>query len=199
MPFESDGQKQYVQFLRKGLVGVDAKTGKFLWRYAKTIDMGANILTPVIAKNTIFSAGSRSGGGLVEIKVNGAAVEAKEVYFEKSVAPSIGGAVLVDGYLYGTGSTGLFCADFATGKVKWTERGVGAASLIYAEGMLYVRGHGSEIALVAANPEKYTEKGRFKQPSRSKVQGWPHPSLANGGFYVRDENVLLCFDVKDKK
>ena len=30
---EAAGRKQYVQFLDKGVVGVDAKTGRFLWRY----------------------------------------------------------------------------------------------------------------------------------------------------------------------
>src|SRR6185369_4720979 len=44
---ESGGIKQYVQLLQKGLVGVDAKTGKFLWRYGKAVSRyGANIPTP---------------------------------------------------------------------------------------------------------------------------------------------------------
>lgn len=198
MAVEVDKKKQYVQFLRKGVVGVDAKTGAFLWRYNKTVDMGANILTPVIQNNLVFTAGSRTGGGLVELKADGAGTKASEVYFEKAVAPSIGGAVLVEGHLYGTTSNGMFCADFATGKVKWTERGVGAASVCYADGHIYVRGHGNEIALVEANPTAYKEKGRFKQPERSKIQAWPHPVLANGALYLRDSTVLLCFDVKAK-
>ena len=35
MAIEAGGVKQYVTFLRKGVVGVDAKTGKFLWKYTK--------------------------------------------------------------------------------------------------------------------------------------------------------------------
>jgi len=58
---EAGGVKQYVTYLRKGLVGVDAKTGKFLWRYAKTIDPGANIMTPVVYKDRLFVSTSRGG------------------------------------------------------------------------------------------------------------------------------------------
>src|SRR4051812_8842193 len=61
---EVDGVKQYVQLLQKGLVGVDARTGKFLWRYAKPVSRyGANIPTPVAHEDKIFTAGGGGGGG----------------------------------------------------------------------------------------------------------------------------------------
>jgi hypothetical protein len=102
----------------------------------------------------------------------------------------------VDGHLYGTAGQTLFCADFATGKVKWTDRSVGPASICYADGRLYVRGHGSgDVALVEPSPEGYREKGRLKQPERSKIQAWPHPIVANGGLYLRDQDVLFCYTI----
>lgn len=200
MSVQVEQRKQYVQFMRKGVVGVDAKTGRFLWRYDRTVDQGANIMTPVVLNNRVFTSGSRTGGGLVELAVDGDAVKPKELYFEKTLAPSIGGAVLLDGHLYGTAGQTLFCAEFATGKTKWRERSVGLASLCYADGRLYVRGYNSgEMALVEPSPEGYREKGRFKQPERSKIQAWPHPVVANGGLYLRDQDVLLCYDVSDRQ
>jgi outer membrane protein assembly factor BamB len=188
------GGRQYVQFLRKGVVGVDAATGKFLWKYSKTIDMGANILTPIIVGQKVFTSGSRTGGGLVEL--NAAGNEAKELYFNTKLAPSIGGAVLVDGHLYGSTSQGVFCADFATGEIKWTNRSVGASSVCYADGRVYLRGHSTgEMAIIAANPKAYTEHGRFKQADRSKIQAWTHPVIANGCLYLRDQENLLCYKV----
>ncbi len=195
---EAGGVRQYVTFLRKGVVSVDAKTGKVLWRYAKTVDFGANILTPVVYQDKVFTAGSRSGGGLVEVKAVEGKVEAKEVYFEKALGSSIGGAVLVDGHLYGaTSGLGLYCAEFATGKVKWNEKTVGNASVCFADGRVYARGHQSgDVFLVEANPKDYVEKGRLKQPDRTKTPAWPHPVVANGGLYLRDMDVLVCYDVK---
>ncbi len=191
------GDKEYVQFLRKGLVGVDAKDGKFLWRYDHTIDQGANILTPIVSGDRIFSAGSRSGGGLIELKPENGAVKAVEAYFDRTLTPSIGGAVLVDGHIFGASAQAMFCSDFATGKVNWTDRALGAASICYADGRLYVRSHDTaEVALVEPSTEGFREKGRFPQPDRSKSKAWPHPVVANGGLYLRDQGVLLCYDVK---
>lgn len=196
---EPGGLKQYVQFLRKAVVGVDAKSGKFLWQYEKPAAMGANIFTPVATGNKVFAASGRSGGGLAELAVTDTGVSVKEVYFDKTLGAGIGGAVLLDGFLYATNSQAMFCVEFATGKVKWTERGVGAASVCYADGRLYARGHDTgDVALVEASPAGYAEKGRLKQPDRSKNKAWPHPVVANGGLYLRDQGVLLCYDVKAK-
>jgi outer membrane protein assembly factor BamB len=198
VPLDAGGVRQYVTFLRKGLVSVDAKTGKVLWRYAKTVDFGANILTPVVYQDKLFTSGSRSGGSVIEIKAGeGGKLEVKEVFFEKALGSSIGGAVLVDGHLYGATTQGLYCVEFATGKEKWREKATGNASLCYADGRLYVRSHASgDVFLVEANPKEYVEKGRLKQVDRSKSQAWPHPIVANGGLYLRDMNVLVCYEVK---
>ncbi len=197
MPVGERADKQYVQFLRGGLVGVRASNGEFLWKYAATADRGANILTPVVEGNLVFSSGSRTGGGLVSLESTAEGVSATEVYFDRKLSPSIGGAVLVDGYLYGSTSSAMFCADFETGEIKWQERVVGNASICYADGRLYMRGHdNADVVLIDPSPEGLQEVCRFTQPQRSETRAWPHPVVANGGFYLRDDGVLLCFDVE---
>jgi len=199
MPVEAGGKRQYVQFLRKGVTGIDARTGKFLWRYERTVDPGVNVLTPVVLGNRVFSA-SYTGSGLVELIPDGAGVRAREVYFNRGPGSWIGGAVLVGEHLYGSAGQTLFCADFATGQVKWRDRSVGSAAVCAADGRLYVRGYDrGEVALVEATPAGYREKGRFKQPKRSTIPAWPHPVVANGGLYLRDQEVLLCYDVGDPR
>jgi outer membrane protein assembly factor BamB len=204
------GVKQYVQFLQKGLVGVEAKTGKLLWRYEGSAKGSpANIPTPVSRDDFVYSASGRGGGGLVQLKAAGGGFEAVEVYLTSKLPTAIGGAVLVGGNLYGTTGQGLLCADFATGDVKWQERGVGAGSVCFADGRLYVHGENSgEMALVEATPEAYREKGRFTPPeaptptARTSLENaksgraWTYPIIANGRLYLRDWNCLWCFDVK---
>ena len=197
---EAGGMKQYVQFLQKGLVGVDANTGKFLWRYDRTAEGSpANIPTPVVHGSLIYSAAGRSGGGLVELKADQGSFEAKQVYFAPKLPSSIGGSVEVDGYLYGTTGQGLMCVDFATGDVKWQDRGVGAGAVCYADGRLYLHGEKGEVALVEATPDGYREKGRFTppdQPDRGKSQAWSYPVIAAGRLYLRDLGTLWCYDVR---
>jgi outer membrane protein assembly factor BamB len=206
---EAGGVRQYVQFLRKGVVGVDAKTGKFLWRYDRIVgSSGANILTPVAQKNLVFVSTQQGMGGAVELTADGGTVTAKEAYTTPAAKAGIGGAVLVDGHLYGTTGANLFCVDFATGKEKWSEPKIGPASVCYADGRLYVRSHGgtgfgkrapSVVVLVEPSPEGYREKGRFTEPDMGEKPAWAHPVVANGGLYLRDWNTLACYEVKAGK
>jgi outer membrane protein assembly factor BamB len=198
---EAAGRKQYVQFLDKGVVGVDAKTGKFLWRYEKTSTGPANIPTPVAHNGYVYSSNARRfGGGLVQLHASGDGVTAEEVYFERDAPNTLGGQVLLAGYLYGTNQKGLAAAEFVTGKIQWqSEAGPGAVQ--YADGRLYVHYENGDVALVEATPEEFREKGRFtpvNQPKRSRAReaAWAYPVVANGRLYIRDLGTLWCYEVK---
>lgn len=192
-----DGQKQYIQFLSGGVVGIDAKTGQFLWHYDHPANGTANCSTPIYRDGAVFAASAYSnGGGLARLKRDGMAYKADEVYFVKEMQNHHGGVVLVGDHLYGTGSGALFCINFKTGKIAWQERSVGKGSVAYADGHLVVRGEEGPVALVEATPEAYKETGRFKQPDRSRERAWPHPVIAGGRLYLRDWDNLFCYDVK---
>jgi outer membrane protein assembly factor BamB len=197
------GVKQYVQFVQNGLIGVDAKTGKFLWRYGGTAKGSrANIPTPVAYADYVFSGTNMSGAGLVKLKANGATFEADQIYFTKDLPTSIGGAVRVGEHLYGTNAKGMICSEFTSGKILWQSQGVGAASLCYADGRLYVHGEKGEVALVDADPNEYREVGRFTppdQPTRGNTKAWAYPVVANGKLYLRDLDRLWCYDIRDSR
>lgn len=198
------GGRQYVQFLQKGVVGVDAATGKFLWRFDKTAQNSpANIPTPVVKAGAaagellVYTGTGLGGGGLARAK--GGETAAESVYFDRKLPTAIGGSVLVGDHLYGTSSAGLICVEFATGKVKWQDRSIGAAAVCYAEGRLYLHGENGEAALVDAAPDAYHERGRFappNQPDRGQSKAWAYPVVANGRLYVRDAGAVWCYDVK---
>lgn len=195
-----DGVKQYAQFLESGLVGVDAKTGRFLWRYDRTAEGSpANIPTPVTDGSLVYSSTGRGGGGLVKLTVDGAGVNAEQVYYSGGVPTSIGGAVLVEGYLYGTTGQGMVCVEFESGAIRWQDRAIGAGSVCYADGRLYVHGEDGRMALVEAAPDAYRELGQFTPPNvpdRGKSKAWAYPVVADGRLYIRDMGKLWCYDVK---
>lgn len=200
---ESGGVRQYVQLLQKGLVGIEAKTGKLLWRYARPISrFDANIPTPVAADGYVYVASAGTGGGAVKLAKANDRVEPTEVYFAPQLPTAIGGSVKIGDFLYGTTNQALLCIEFATGKVKWQERALGAAALCYADGHLYLHGENGDAALVEASPEAYREKGRFTPPHQpeppSMGKPWAYPIVANGRLYIRDRGTLWAFDVKDK-
>lgn len=195
------GQTQYVQFTARGVIGVSAKDGTFLWRYDAPANGTANCSTPVSAGDSIFAAsGYGTGGGRVRIESSGEGMNAVEVFFTKKMKNHHGGILIVDGYLYGSSDPGLLsCLDFETGDVLWRDRSCGKGSLLYADGMLYVRSEKGTVSLVEATPEEFRLHGRFEQPSRSEQPSWPHPVIADGRLYLRDQDVLLCYDVRQQR
>ncbi len=203
---ETAGLRQYIQFLGGGVVGVAADDGRFLWRYDAPANNNANCVTPIYQEPYVFasSAYQKGGSGLVRLSRRGDKIEAKEVYFTKRLMNHHGGLVLVDGYLYGAHGGNklqrmhaLVCLDFKTGKVMWESRRPGKGSITYADGCLYYRNEEGPMYLVEATPKGYVERGRFEQPDLSKgSEAWPHPVLANGKLFLRDQDILLCYDVK---
>jgi outer membrane protein assembly factor BamB len=193
------GVKQYVQLLGNGLVGVDAKTGKFLWRYDRIAEGSpANIPTPVAREDFVYSSTGK-GGGLVQLKASGGEVAAEQVYAQQKLPTSIGGSIELNGYLYGTAGQAMLCVDFSTGELKWENRGIAPGAVLYADNRLYLHGENGDVALVEATPEAYREHGRFtppNQPDRGKAKAWTYPVVANGRLYIRDQGSLWCYDVK---
>ena len=199
---EAGGTRQYVQLLQKGLVGVDARTGRFLWRYSKPVSVfDANIPTPVAGEGVIYAGAAGTGGGAVQLSVEDGKVQPKPLYFGPKYPTAIGGAVKVGNYLYGTTGQALQCAEFATGQIKWEERSIAPGSLCYADGLLFLHGEDGEVALVEASPEDYHEKGRFSPPDQpakanSMEKAWAYPVAVNGRLYIRDHDSLWCYNVK---
>lgn len=197
--------KQYVQLVSGGLIGVEARTGKLLWRY-DPIAKGslANIPTPVVRGDRVYCA-SPSNGGLVHVKTENGAITAEPVYFGTNLPRAIGGAIERDGFLYGTTSKAMICTEFATGKVRWNEPSLGAGALCFADGCVYLHSESGSVALVEATPDGYREKGRFTPanlPERKfgpMEKAWSYPIIANGRLYIRDLNMLWCYDLKESK
>jgi len=199
---EAGGRRQYVQFLAKGLVGVDAQTGRFLWRYEKTaLGSPAVILTPLAEKDQIYSGAYRAGGGLVKLKVDHGEIEPEQVYFSPKLPIGVGGVVKVGEFFYGSTGQAYLCVDFASGTVKWEDRALAPAASCYADGRLYLHGENGDVALVEPTPEAYREKGRITPPEQPKrlnamEKPWAYPVVANGRLYIRDGVKLWCYDVR---
>ena len=200
-----EGQRQYVQLTAKALVSVAADNGQLLWKYDRPANaMGINCSTPIYQDGLVFAASAYgNGGGAVKLNKNDdGTIEAEEVYFTSNMQNHHGGMIVVDGCLYGAnGGNGggfLACLDYQTGDVLWRERSAQKGALAMADGLLYLRTEDGTVLLVEPNKAEYVEKGRFEQPDRTDSPAWAHPVIANGKLYIRDHDLLLCYDVTAK-
>jgi outer membrane protein assembly factor BamB len=203
--FESGGVRQYVQFLQKGLIGVEAKTGKLLWRYERSAQASpAVIMTPLADDGYIYSGAFRAGGAVVKpVKKDGEFV-ADELYFNNKLPVGLGGVVKVGNYLYGSSGATVMCVDFMTGDIKWEERAIGPSSWLVADGRLYLHAEKGDVALLEPTPEAYREKGRFTPPDgptrlNQMEKAWAYPVIADGKLYIRDQSSLWAYDIRGRR
>jgi outer membrane protein assembly factor BamB len=199
------GVKQYVQLLGRGLVGIRAQDGAFLWGYNRIANDVANIPTPIVKGDFVFaSTGYQTGAALLKLTKTAQGVAAQEVYFlePKTLQNHHGGLVLVGEHLYGGhGHNKGFpiCLELASGRVAWggeqRNAGTGSAAVAYADGRLYFRYQNGVVMLIEATPEGYREKGTFTIPGVNKPS-WPHPVISGGRLYLREQDTLYVYDVR---
>jgi len=196
------GVAQYVQLTMANVVGV-ARDGKVLWR-APRKGATAVIPTPVVRDGFVYvTSGYGTGCNLFQITQAGGQFSAGQVYANKVMKNHHGGVVLVGNHVYGySDEVGWVAQDWKTGKAAWEEKDkAGKGSLTAADGLLILREEdekNSRVVLIETSPKGYHELGRFAPPDQSGTHAWAHPVISGGRLYLRDQDVLLAYDLKAK-
>lgn len=200
---DHNGKRQYVQLTMNKVVGLDAETGATLW----VTDFPGKIAvipTPIFKDGHVYvAAGYGVGCKMVKIGEGNAV---SEVYRNDVMVNHHGGVVLVGDHLYGYSDKGGWtCQDFKTGQQVWAERkALGKGAITYADGKLYLISESDgQVVMIDASPKGWTEHGRFTLTPQTKNRNpkgriWTHPVIANGKMYLRDQELIFCFDVKGK-
>lgn len=201
---EAGGVRHYVQLFNGGLVGISLD-GKVLWTHEKLGGNTANVPTPIVLGEYVFSSiGYGRGASLMKLRADGGAISAEEVYYKRELTNKHGGVIKVGDYVYGdTDDSGHpYCADFKTGAVKWKRKdegkGGGSAAVSYADGRLYFHYQNGVTVLAEASPAGYKEVGSFEAPKRSG-ESWAHPVVSGGRLYLREGDFLYCYDIRATK
>jgi outer membrane protein assembly factor BamB len=197
---DHNGKRQYIQLVMNTLAGLDAATGKVLWR-SPWAGRTAVIPTPIFKNGHVYiTTGYGVGSKLVKVAAGNMV---SDVYENKVMKNHHGGVILIGDHLYGySDGPGWICQNFMTGEEVWANKSLGKGAIAYADGMFYCLDEGSgAVALVEASPKGWNEKGRFKlepQTTQRSPSGriWTHPVISNGKLYLRDQELIFCFNVK---
>jgi len=203
-PATLPGQRQVIFFLKSGLLAVEPKTGKELWRYAFPFSV-STAASPVVAGDIVYcSAGYGVGAGACRVTKNGDTWTAQEIYRikgDKLLANPWSTPVLHDGHLYGMfqfkeyGDGPVKCVEVATGKVKWEQSGFGPGQVILAGNQVLALGDAGQLVLIEATPKGYHELARAEV-----LDGkcWGSPVVSNGRVYARSTKEAVCLDLGTK-
>ncbi len=198
------GTAVYVQVTGSGPIGIRATDGKLLWSFP--LDQTTAVIpSPIVNGDLVFfAAGYKRGGALLRQKAGAdGEVSVEAVYpVTPALANKHGGVILVGSNLYGdSDDQGIpFCADLMTGEQKWKKRGSGRGSAAFAaaDGRLYIHFADGMMVLAKATAEDYVEVGSFKVPGSGDRPSWSHPVILGGKLFVREQDSILCYDVKTK-
>ncbi len=199
IPLDLNGQRQYAQLLMTTLVGFSGD-GQVLWQ-TPFPGRTAVIPTPIFKDDIVYVAAGYNAG-CKAIKLGGTAPV--EVYANTNMVNHHGGVILLDDCLYGHSDKGGWtCQDFKTGAIVWQDRGIGKGAVACADGMLYCLGENDgTIALVPASKNGWNMVSSFKLAATSSQRNpkgkiWTHPVISNGKLYLRDQEFISCYDVKN--
>jgi outer membrane protein assembly factor BamB len=206
---EVGGIRHYIVMTVEGVTGVSAKDGSVVWRYLKKPPYSDVVIpTPLFHEGYVFVTNGHGSSGcdLIKLTATNGKIQATRVHSNKNMQNEQGGVVLIGGYVYGySEGKGWICQDFLKGKIVWNEKNeLGAGSLTYADGNLYCFGQDEgTVALVAATSKGWEEKGRFdipekREPPMPNARRWTPPVVANGQLYLRDQDLIFCYEVKSK-
>lgn len=193
--FVHNGRKILVTHFESHLAGFDAITGRMLWSQRHTNEWSVHPNTPIYHEGRLFYlSGYGQGGGMLELSPDGSAVT--RVWTHK-MDSRLGGAVLVDGYVFGAGDESRVwsCLDWETGKEQYTSGELAPGAVIYADGMLYCYSERGELALVDPDPSGFRVVSLTRVTLGSE-QHWAHPVIYDGVLYVRHGRALIAYNIK---
>ncbi len=194
------GVKQAVHLNADALMGVDAATGKILWREPVKTGAKRHACTPLLAGDTVTITSTSIGTIRFRIVKAGAEFKVEKMWENTACKTVIGTPTLVGKYLYTVGPTSgknspLTCLDFETGKEMWSQPGLeDYASVTGVNDKLLVHKSNGELILVNANPAKYEELGRASVGGKT----WSSPAYVDGVLFVKDDKNVTALVIAPK-
>lgn len=206
---EHCGSKYIISGTQTHVVSVEAESGELMWTYhynvLDSLDQNQTILTnvPTYSDSCLWITGGWDVRSvMLEIAPDGRSVTEK--YTDATFDNQNHGVVLIDGFLYGSNFTGRndgkwVCMNWDSGEIVWIGDFQTKGPVIAADSMLYImderRGN---VGLVKADPEKFELVSSFRVKGGSGPF-WSRPAIHDGVFYVRHGEVLIAYDIREKK
>ena len=189
-------RKLLVTMTEKHIIGIDTETGATLWSHEQINEWAVHANTPIFYENGLFCfSGYGQGGVKLDLSADGSKVT--KAWFSKKMDSRMGGAVVIDGYIYGSGDNtrDWQCTDWKTGEQKYASQAIAKGNIISADGMLYCYSEKGELALVPATPTGFNIAGKVRVELGSG-QHWAHLVINNGILFVRHGKSLIAYKVK---
>lgn len=192
------GRRAAIFLTRNGIVVLDPSTGRVSaqrpWRSRSAASV--NAATPLVVGDLVFVA-AEYGPGAGAFRLADATLT--ELWAsDDALSTHYATAVQREGILYGFHGRQEFgpslrAVDLLTGKVRWNVDQFRAGSLTLAGDRLVIVRESGELIVAAATPEAYKPLLRAQVlPGTLRA----FPALSDGFLYLRNEQTLVCLDLR---
>ena len=192
------GSRSVIFLTRAALVGLDPATGRVQFRrpWRARLAASVNAATPLVVGDLIFVS-AEYGPGAGVLRADGSNLV--ELWTSNDVLTNhYATSVHHNGFLYGYHGRQEFGPSFRavelrTGKVRWSQDQFRAGSVVLAGDRLLILREGGELMLASASPDAFRPIARA-QILPAVVRAFP--ALADGFLFARNENTLVCLDLR---
>jgi outer membrane protein assembly factor BamB len=194
-----NGRRMAIFLTQDGLLALAPDSGKVLHElpFRSPLRESVNAASPVVVDDVIFlSAAYGVGAAAVQVTPDGLKCLWRD---KRNMQNHWATSICRDGFLYGAHGRHeqeavMRCIEWRTGQVRWTSPpGMGRSTFILAGGHFIVLGERGDLAVVDVKADRYIQS----KPVRVlEYPCWSPPILANGLLYLRDEEHLLCLDLR---
>ncbi len=215
-PINWSGKRLVVGHMQNALILCELGTGRQLSQLDLSTGYDEHSAWPIYSEPFLWISGPFRGGSQLLEVAGGDSPSLKVVWKKSILSNDILSSVLVDGAVYGFDvldaqaktqrpTRGHFrCIDLLTGHEHWsvaamnyrddsssaTEPRIGHASVIVADGKLFLFNDTGELILARATTARYEELGRAKVLGGEIV--WTPPTLHRGRLYLRNQSRAVC-------
>lgn len=188
-------RKMLVTIMERSIHGFDADNGALLWKHGHINSYSVHPNVPVYIDGYLYCTIGYGVGGVM-LKVSSDGTKVTEVWKNARHDPKIGGFVVLDGKIYGSGdfNRSFFCLDWETGRIIYQENQLAPSNIIASEGLFYVYAERGTINLVESTGSGINIISSFKVPSGSGPH-WAHLVIKNKRLYVRHGNSLMVYNI----
>ena len=180
------------------------KTGKLLWSHLqdnipkdkRKPGAGDTHSNTILYKDGFIYYVAGDGNCAVKLKLSKDGSEIKQVWRNKEFDNFMGGNVIIDNHIYGSGAAKKHLISVNTNSGEITDfLTIGSGSLIAADGLLYYYNQRGQVNLVKPTDGKMELLSSFKITKGTK-EHFAHPVINKGILYIRHGKAFMAFDIK---
>lgn len=199
---EIAGRPQIIGCDYLSMGGWDARTGKRIWALKHPQKSEFSVPTPILVGDKVLFVDENNGARLYTFDRDGI-IKPGPVAHNPDLNPQITSPVAIDGKVWVTTGSGLYCADAARKlTVVWKDESgtfPDFVNLLAGNQRVLVLGKDGLLALLPAAPAVGARPELLELFGRgNKVEVWSHPAPVGDRLYLRTDSEIVCLSLDSR-